>query len=67
MAIQVQKYDEKKLFKIAKLNLWKKAKDWYIRLNLVPFDWQTLCILMIAKYGVYDGEELKVKMDAIKQ
>jgi hypothetical protein len=44
----------------------RKAKEWYKRLNLTPLDWQTLHTLMIAKYGVYDGEELKVKMDVIR-
>jgi hypothetical protein len=66
MVGEVWEYDENKLFKIATLNLRKKVKDWYIRLNPTPLDWQTLCILMIVKYGVYDGEELRVKMDAIK-
>ncbi len=33
----------------------------------MPLDWETLQILMLAKYGVYDEEELKVKMDVIKQ
>jgi hypothetical protein len=42
------------------------VKDWYKRLNLVPLDWQILRILMMVKYRVYDGEELKVKMDAIR-
>lgn len=39
MAIEVQEYDEEKLFKIAKLNLHGKTKDWYKRLNFVPLDW----------------------------
>ncbi len=33
IAIEVQKYEEEKLFKIAKFNLCDKAKDWYIRFN----------------------------------
>jgi hypothetical protein len=67
MVTEVWGYDEDKLFKITRLNLWGKTKDWYKRLNPTPLDWQTLRILMMAKYGVYDGEELEVKMDAIRQ
>jgi hypothetical protein len=67
MVVKVWEYDEEKLFKIAKLNLHGKAKDWCKRLNLTPLDLQTLWILMMAKYGVYDGEELRVKMDGIRQ
>jgi hypothetical protein len=66
MVVKVWEYDEEKLFKIAKLNLHGKAKDWCKRLNLTPLDLQTLWILMMAKYEVYDGEELKVKMDGIR-
>lgn len=67
MATKVQDYDEEKLFKLVNFNLRRKAKDWYRRLNLAPFDWQTLHTLMIPRCGVYDGKELRVKMDAIKQ
>jgi len=59
MAIEVRKYDEEKLFKIAKFNLHNKVKYWYKRLNLTPLDWQTLWILMMVKYGAYDGEDLR--------
>jgi hypothetical protein len=44
-----------------------KDKDWYKRLNIALLDWQTLQIQMLAKYRVYDGKDLRVKMDAIKQ
>ncbi len=37
------------------------------RVNPAPLDLQTLWILMMAKYGMYDVEVLKVKMDAIRQ
>jgi hypothetical protein len=67
MATKVCEYDEEKFLKIAKFNLQGKAKDWYMRLNPMPLDWETLWILMLAKYGVYDGKKLKVKMDVIKQ
>jgi hypothetical protein len=38
MAIEVCEYNEDKLFKIVKLNLQGKTKDWYRRLNLTPLD-----------------------------
>jgi len=66
MATKICEYDEEKFFKIVRLNLQGKAQDWYRRLNPMPFDWETLWILMLAKYIVYDGEELRVKMDVIK-
>jgi hypothetical protein len=34
MASKVHGYDELKLFKIAKLNLWGKVKDWFRNFNL---------------------------------
>ncbi len=67
MVAKIQEYDEDKLFKITRLNFQGKTKDWYRSLNSAPLDWQTLQIIMMEKYGVYDGEELKVKMDAIRQ
>jgi hypothetical protein len=33
----------------------------------MPLDWETLWVLMLTKYDVYDGEEMKLKMDVIKQ
>jgi len=50
MAIEVHEYGEEKLFKITKLNLRRKAKDWYKRLNPTLLDCQTLWIQMLAKY-----------------
>jgi hypothetical protein len=38
MALEVQGYDELKLFKIAMLNLQGKAKDWYKKLEPTPID-----------------------------
>jgi hypothetical protein len=52
MVLEVQEYDEEKLFKITLFNLQGEAKDWYKGLNLAPLDSQTLWVLMLAKYGV---------------
>jgi hypothetical protein len=39
MAIEVIDLYVDKLFKIAKLNLTGKAKEWFKKLNLTPVDW----------------------------
>jgi hypothetical protein len=57
----------KKLFKIAKLNLRGRAKEWFRRLQPVPADWASLRMLMIQKYGNVDADDIRMKMDAIKQ
>ncbi len=67
MPAKVHEYDEEKFFTIARFNPQGKAKDWYRRLNHLPLDWETLWVFMLTNYGVYDGEEMKVKMDVIKQ
>jgi hypothetical protein len=38
MAAKVQDLNVDKLFKIAKLNLKGKAKEWFKKLNLAPTD-----------------------------
>jgi hypothetical protein len=63
MVVEVQKLDEEKLFKIAKFNLRGKAWDWYHWIDLAPYDWATLQALLHQKYGVYDEDELRLKMD----
>lgn len=67
MAAKIREYDEEKLFNITKFNLRGEVKDQYKRLNPTPLDWQTLRVLMLAKYGIYDGKELRIKMDFVKQ
>jgi len=53
MVAKIQEYDEDKLFKITRLNLQGKTKDWYRSLNSAPLDWQTLQIIMMEKkWGV---------------
>jgi hypothetical protein len=38
MAAEVRDFHTNKLFKIAKLNLRSRAKEWFKRLQLVPAD-----------------------------
>ncbi len=56
-----------KLFKIAKLNLHGRAKEWFRRLQPAPADWTELRNLIVQKYGGIDADDIQMKMDAIKQ
>ncbi|CAM6016090.1 unnamed protein product [Sphagnum balticum] len=51
MAVEVRDLTIDKLFKIAKLNLRGRAKEWFRRLQSVPADWAELRTLMVQKYG----------------
>jgi hypothetical protein len=42
MATEVRDYNADKLFKIAKLNLRGRAKEWFRRLQPAPVDWADL-------------------------
>jgi hypothetical protein len=42
MASKVWGYDEMKLFKIAKFNMWGKARDLFKKLQLAPIDWNEM-------------------------
>ncbi len=64
---EVQELDEEKLFKIAKLNLRRKAQDQYHQLDHIPYDQATLQALINHKYGIYDEDELRLKMDAMRE
>jgi len=67
MAIEVRDLTADKLFKIAKLNLRGRAKKWFRRLQPVPADWTELRTLMVQKYKNIDVDDIRMKMDAIKQ
>jgi hypothetical protein len=47
MAVEVRDFTVDKLFKIAKLNLRGRAKEWFRRLQSVPADWTELRTLMV--------------------
>ncbi len=59
--------DEFKLFKIGKLKVKGKSKDWFKKLTVIPMDWQAMKVAMMLKYGTIDKEEIKDKLDFIKQ
>jgi hypothetical protein len=67
MAAEVRDLAPDKLFKIAKLNLRGRAKEWFRRLQPVPADWADLQTLMIQKYGNVDADDIRMKLDAVKQ
>jgi hypothetical protein len=48
-----------------KIQFERKVWDWYHRIDLAPYDWVTLQALLHQKYGVYDEDELNLKMDAV--
>jgi hypothetical protein len=66
MAAEVRDLTPDKLFKIAKLNLRGRAKDWFRRLQPVPNDRTELRTLMVQKYGNIDADDIRMKMDVIK-
>jgi hypothetical protein len=67
MATEVQDLTPDKLFKIAKLNLQGRAKEWVRRLQPAPADWAALRTFKIQKYGNIDADNIRMKLDAIKQ
>jgi len=67
MVAEVRDLNVDKLFKIAKLNLKGRAKEWFRRLQLAPADWVELKNPIVQKYGNVDADDIRMKLDAIKQ
>ncbi len=67
MVVKVQDLNADHLFKIAKLNLRGRAKEWFKRLQLAPTNWIELRTLIVQKYRDVDVNDIKMKFDAIKQ
>jgi hypothetical protein len=67
MAAEVRDLNADKLFKIAKLNLRGRARKWFRKLQLAPADWIELRTLILQKYGNVDDDDIRAKLDAIKQ
>ncbi len=66
MATEVKDLNDDKLFKIAKLNLRNKAKEWFKKLNPPLVDWTVLRTAIVQKLGDVDADEIRAKLDAIK-
>jgi hypothetical protein len=62
MATKVHEYGKEKFFKILKLNLWGRVKDWFKQLNPTPPNWE---FMMSQKNGVYDEKKLWAKRNGI--
>jgi predicted aspartyl protease len=67
MAAEVRDLNADKLFKIAKLNLRGRARDWFRKLQSAPVDWAELRTLILQKYGKVDTDDIRMKLDVIKQ
>jgi uncharacterized protein YutE (UPF0331/DUF86 family) len=67
MDAEVRNLTADKLFKIAKLNLRGRAKELFKKLQPTPSDWTELRNLIVQKYGGIDADDIRMKMDAIKQ
>ncbi len=67
MVTEVRDLNADKLFKIVKLNLRGQAKEWFKRLQLALADWAELMTLIVQKYGNIDVDDIRMKLDAIKQ
>ncbi len=67
MIAEVRDLNADKLFKIAKLNLQGRAKEWFKKLQPMPADWAELRVLIVQKYGNVDDDDIRMKLDAIKQ
>jgi len=66
MVVEARELNEEKLFKITKLNLKWKAQHWYHQLDPTPHDWVMLQALLHQKYGNYDEDKLRLKMDVVR-
>jgi hypothetical protein len=67
MATKVCDLNVDKLFKNTKLNLKKRTKKWFKKLNPAPTNWTKLRTWIEQNYGNVDVDDIRIKMDAIKQ
>jgi hypothetical protein len=66
MATKVRDLNANKLFKIAKLNLKGRAKEWFRKLQPTPCNWTELQALITFKYGDVNANDIRMNLDAIK-
>jgi hypothetical protein len=67
MVAEVHDLNADKLFKIAKLNLRGRAKEWFKRIQPTPANWPKLRTLIVQKYENVDADDIRMRLDAIKQ
>jgi len=58
MVAEVRDLNADKLFKIAKLNLRGRAKEWFKRLQPAPTNWTELRVLIVQKYENVDTDDI---------
>ncbi len=58
MAAEVRDLNADKLFKIAKLNLQGRAKEWFKKLQPMLADWNEMRTLIVQKYGNVDVDDI---------
>jgi hypothetical protein len=58
MAAEVRDLNADKLFKIAKLNLRGRAKEWFKKLQPMLADWNEMRTLIVQKYGNVDVDDI---------
>jgi uncharacterized protein YutE (UPF0331/DUF86 family) len=59
MAAEVRDLNADKFFKIAKLNLQGRTKEWFKRLQPTLADCVELRTLIVQKYGDIDADDIK--------
>jgi hypothetical protein len=64
--VEIRDLNVDKLFKIAKLNLRRRAKGWFKKLNPTPTNWRKLHTWIVQKYGNVDVDDIRIKLDTIK-
>jgi hypothetical protein len=67
MVAEVRDLNDDKLFKTTKLNLHGRVKEWFKKLNPPSADWTVLRAAIVQKFGNVDVDEIRVKLDVIKQ
>jgi hypothetical protein len=67
MVAEVGDFNDDKLFKITKLTLCGRAKEWFKKLNPPLGDWTVLRTAIVQKFGDVNEDEIHVKLDATKQ
>jgi len=60
MAAEVRDLNADKLFKIAKLDMRGRTKEWFKRLQPAPVDWVELRALIVQKYGNVDADDIRM-------
>ncbi|CAK9220811.1 unnamed protein product [Sphagnum troendelagicum] len=61
MVAEVRDLNADKLFKITKLNLRGRAKEWFKIIQPAPADWPELRTLIVQKYKNVDADDIRMR------